>query len=396
MKVLIATVTCGAGHLAAARAIEEAWKAQHPADTVQTVDVLDLAPKLIRKIYVEGYVKLIEHVPEVYAYAFKKSDNPAKLRKTLDFRRSVSHQSVRGFAKLLAKFEPDVVLCPHYLPVEIIGHLKDKGRFSARTVCIVTDFEAHAFWLDPAADLYCVAADETKASLVSRGIDAAKVVVTGIPIASKFQQPVNILEVRKRYGLRDDIPTLLVLGGGFGMGPVGEILAELDKLEGHFQTLVVAGRNEELRKQLAVQDRSHATDVLGFSRNMHELMTVSDLLITKPGGLTSSEALALSKPLFILNPIPGQEAANSDYLLAHGAGVKVNRVEDLNFQLRKLLGTAKLADMAAAAKALGKPGAAQAVCNATLALLASPASVSEPKPEKPKSLLAKLRSKKSR
>jgi len=396
MKVLIATVTCGAGHLAAARAIEEAWKAQCPADIVQTVDVLDLAPKLIRKIYVEGYVKLIEHVPEVYAYAFKKSDNPAKLRKTLDFRRSVSHQSVRGFAKLLAEFQPDVVLCPHYLPVEIIGHLKDKGLFSARTVCIVTDFEAHAFWLDPAADLYCVAADETKASLVSRGIDAAKVVVTGIPIASKFQQPVNTLEVRKRYGLRDDIPTLLVLGGGFGMGPVGEILAELDKLEGHFQTLVVAGRNEALRKQLAVQDRSHATDVLGFSRNMHELMTVSDLLITKPGGLTSSEALALGKPLFILNPIPGQEAANSDYLLAHGAGVKVNRVEDLNFQLRKLLGTPQLAEMAAAAKALGKPGAAQAVCDATLALVAFPASVAEPKPEKPRSLLAKLRSKKSR
>ncbi len=395
MKVLIATVTCGAGHLAAARAIEEAWKAQRPADTVQTVDVLDLAPKLIRKLYVDGYVKLIEHVPEVYAYAFKKSDNPAKLRRTLEFRRAVSHQTVRGFAKLLAEFQPDVVLCPHYLPVEIIGHLKEKGRFSARTVCIVTDFEAHAFWLDPAADLYCVAADETKASLVSRGINKAKVVVTGIPIASKFQQPVNVLEVRKRYGLRDDIPTLLVLGGGFGMGPVGEILAELDKLEGHFQTLVVAGRNEELRKQLAVQDRSHATDVLGFSRNMHELMTVSDLLITKPGGLTSSEALALGKPLFILNPIPGQEAANSDYLLAHGAGVKVNRVEDLNFQLRKLLGTPKLAEMAASAKALGKPGAATSVVEATLAMLGSPASTPAPEPEKPSSLLAKLRSKKS-
>lgn len=396
MKVLIATVTCGAGHLAAARAIEEAWKSLRPADTVQTVDVLDLAPKLIRKLYVDGYVKLIEHVPEVYAYAFKKSDNPAQLRKTLDFRRSVSHQSARGFAKLLAEFEPDVVLCPHYLPVEIIGHLKDKGRFHGTTVCIVTDFEAHAFWLDPAADLYCVAADETKASLASRGIDAAKVVVTGIPIASRFQQPVNTLEVRKRYGLRDDIPTLLVLGGGFGMGPVGEILGELDKLEGHFQTLVVAGRNEELRKQLAVQDRAHATDVLGFSRNMHELMAVSDLLITKPGGLTSSEALALGKPLFILNPIPGQEAANSDYLLAHGAGVKVNRVEDLNFQLRKFLGTAKLADMAAAAKALGKPGAAGAVCEATLSLLASPASAPVGDTDKPKSFLSKLSPRKTK
>lgn len=369
MRVLIATVTAGAGHLAAARALEESWKSLRPKDTIQTVDVLDYAPKLIRKFYIEGYVKLVEAVPELYAYAFKKSDNPAKLKRTQDFRRSLSDKSARGFGKFLQEFKPDVVLCPHYLPLEIIGHLRTKERIETRAVCIVTDFEAHGFWLEPSADLVCVAAEETGASMVARGTDAAKVVVTGIPIASKFAQPVDALEVRRRYGLRDDIPTLLVLGGGFGMGPVAEILTELDKVPGHFQTLVVAGRNEALRQELAVQDRAHATDVLGFSKNMHELMTVSDLIITKPGGLTSSEALALGKPLFILNPIPGQEAANSDFLLSHRAAFKANRVEDLGFQLKKLLGSATLAQTAAAAKALGKPHAARAVCEATLALL---------------------------
>ena len=371
MRVLIATVTAGAGHLAAAKALEESWKSLRPKDTVQTVDVLDYAPKLIRKFYIEGYVKLVEHVPELYAYAFKRSDDPAKLTKTLDFRRSLSHKSARGFGKLLEEFQPDVVLCPHYLPLEIIGHLRTKQRIETRAVCIVTDFEAHSFWLEPSADLVCVAAEETKASMAARGMDAAKIVVTGIPIASKFLQPIDALEVRRRYGLRDDLPTLLVLGGGFGMGPVAEILAELDKVPGHFQTLVVAGRNEALRRELAVQDRAHATDVLGFSKNMHELMTVSDLIITKPGGLTSSEALALGKPLFILNPIPGQEAANSDFLLAHRAALKANRVEDLGFQLKKLLGSEKLKGLAQAAKSLGKPTAAEAVCEATLALLAN-------------------------
>jgi processive 1,2-diacylglycerol beta-glucosyltransferase len=371
MRVLIATVTAGAGHLAAARALEESWKSLRPKDTIQTVDVLDFAPKLIRKFYVDGYVKLVEAVPELYAYAFKKSDDPAKLARTLDFRRSLSHKSARGFAKLLAEFQPDVVLCPHYLPLEIIGHLRSKQRLDTRAVCIVTDFEAHSFWLEPSADLVCVAADETGASMAARGMDPAKIVVTGIPIGSKFSQPIDRLEVRRRYGLRDDIPTLLVLGGGFGMGPVAEILAELDKVPGHFQTLVVAGRNEALRRELAVQDRTHATDVLGFSKNMHELMTVSDLIITKPGGLTSSEALALGKPLFILNPIPGQEAANSDFLLSHGAAFKANRVQDLGFQLKKLLGSARLAQTAAAAKDLGQPDAARAVCEATLAMMAN-------------------------
>ena len=168
--------------------------------------------------------------------------------------------------------------------------------------------------------------------------------------------------VRKAYGLRDDLPTLLVLSGGFGMGPVAEILAELDKLPTPFQTLVVAGRNEELRRELAAQDRKHPTHVLGFVRNMHELMTLADLLITKPGGLTTSEALALGRPLFILNPIPGQEAANSDFLLQHGAAEKANRVEDLPYRLGQLLGSKKHTAMAKAAKELGQPAAAAAIC----------------------------------
>ena len=162
----------------------------------------------------------------------------------------------------------------------------------------------------------------------------------------------------QKYGLRDDQPVLLVLGGGFGMGPVAEILAELDKVPGQFQTLVVTGRNEELRRKLATQTRKHPTHVLGYSTNMHELMAVADLIITKPGGLTTSEALALGKPLFILNPIPGQEAANSDFLLERGAAVKVNRVEDLPFRIEKLLGSKKLAEMAKAAKSLGRPQSA--------------------------------------
>ena len=224
--------------------------------------------------------------------------------------------------------------------------------------------DLHALWMEPSVNLYCVAAEETKARLVARGVKPEEVVVTGIPVAAKFAQPVDAVAVRKAYGLRDDLPTLLVLSGGFGMGPVAEILTELDKLPTPLQTLVVAGRNEELRRDLAAQDRKHPTHVLGFVRNMHELMTIAGLLITKPGGLTTSEALALGRPLFILNPIPGQEAANSDFLLQHGAAEKANRIEDLPFRLGKLLGSKKLAAMAHAAKELGKPTAARDVCHA--------------------------------
>ena len=157
-----------------------------------------------------------------------------------------------------------------------------------------------------------------------------------------------------------------MLGGGFGVGPVAGILGELDKIEQPMQTVVVCGRNEALRRKLASQTRRHATHLLGFVTNMHEWMAVANLILTKPGGLTSSEALALGKPLLILNPIPGQETANSDFLLEHGAAVKINCLEDLPFRLADLLGGRKLARMARAAQQLGRPDAATAVCRGVL------------------------------
>src|SRR6185503_2952781 len=238
-------------------------------------------------------------------------------------------------------------------------------------VCVVTDFEAHALWMEPSVDLYCVAAEETKARLVARKVDGEGVVVTGIPIGGRFSQPIDAAIVRRRRGLRDDLPTVLVLGGGFGMGPVAEILGSLDSIEREFQIVVVAGRNADLRRELAAQDRRHPTHVLGFVTNMHEMMAVADLIVSKPGGLTTAEALALGKPLFILNPIPGQEAANSDFLLERGAAAKVNRVEDLPFRVDRLLGSPKLKEMAASARALGRPDAAPAVCEAVRAALRS-------------------------
>ncbi|HLX72082.1 MAG TPA: glycosyltransferase [Verrucomicrobiae bacterium] len=373
MRILIATITAGGGHLAAAAALEEAWRASRPEDAVERIDLLKFFSPLHRKIHADGYIQLVERAPELWGMIFAKTDNPKVARSMNKLKRAFPSNSRHRFERHVKHFKPDVVLCTHYLPVELLGHErhKDGSRKTAGgtpalpgpyVASIITDFEAHALWMDSGVDLYCVAAEETKARLVARGASAENIVATGIPIAGKFSGKVDTKAVRKAYGLRDDLRVMLVLSGGFGMGPVAEILEELDKVPKEFQTVVVTGRNEELRRELAAQDRKHPTHVLGFSSNMHELMAISDLVITKPGGLTSSESLAMGKPLFILNPIPGQEAANSDFLLERGAAGKVNRVEDLPYRIEQLLGSKKLTEMAAAAKALGRPHAARSVC----------------------------------
>jgi processive 1,2-diacylglycerol beta-glucosyltransferase len=227
---------------------------------------------------------------------------------------------------------------------------------------VVTDFEAHALWMEPCVDLYCVAAEETKARLVARGAAPDNVVVTGIPIAGKFTGRRETGAARRSLGLEPGVSTLLVLSGGFGMGPVGKILDRLDDVDQTIQEVVVCGRNRALQQKLAARNYRHPTRVLGFVTNMHELMAAADLILTKPGGLTSSEALACGKPLLIIDPIPGQETANADFLLERGAAVKINSVDDLPFRISRLLGSKKLRAMARAAQALGRPEAATVIC----------------------------------
>jgi processive 1,2-diacylglycerol beta-glucosyltransferase len=383
MRILIGTVTAGAGHLAAAAALDEAWRSFRPEDTVEKLDVSKFFSPLHRKIVSDGYVTLVEKAPELWGMMFKKTDDPKLTRRMNRIKQIFPSQSRGKFIRHVKQFKPDAVLCTHYLPLETLGQMRrhelkaQKRQVAPSAPCdrrpfvvsIVTDFEAHALWMENCVDLYCVAAEETKGRLVARGADPKCVLATGIPVSGRFSGKVDAKAVRSKMGLRDDQPVLLVLSGGFGMGPVAEILAALDHVTHPFQTVVVTGRNEELRQQLAAQDRKHPTHILGFASNMHELMAISDLIISKPGGLTSSEALALGKPLFILNPIPGQEAANSDFLLERGAALKVNRVEDLSFRLDQLLGNKKLSQLSRAAKALGRPDAAAQICRDVMARL---------------------------
>jgi processive 1,2-diacylglycerol beta-glucosyltransferase len=371
MNVLVATVTAGEGHVQAARALAEAWKILRPSDRVQTVDLLEFVSAVQRKVYTEAYLQLIKHAPELWSLLFKKTDDPRWLDKIGRIRRQFAQQTNRGFVKYLEREQPEVILSTHYLPLEILSGLtrSPDGRIPY-LACTITDFEAHTFWLEEGVALYCVAAEETKASLMARGIAADRIAVTGIPIAARFAEAVDAPAARFRYGLRPDLPLVLILGGGVGMGPLADILAAVDRTEVPMQLAVITGRNTELRRELAAVDRKHPTDILGYVTNMQEWMAVADLVLTKPGGLTSSEALALGRPLLIVNPIPGQETANSDFLLEHGAAIKVNRIQDIPSRLAALLGSNKLREMKRAARALGRPQAARQACMEVLRRLA--------------------------
>ena len=342
----IATITAGAGHVQAAAALQEAWLQARPKDTVERIDLLTFFSPLHKKIYSEGYVKLIAHAPEVWGMVFTKMDNPETPSANLArWRNAIGSNSSRKFARFVQKFAPDVVLCTHYLPVELLGGLPQKNGSAlrlSRSALSPISKRTPCGW-NPAWIFIAWRRKKPRRAWSRAAPTPAR---SRPPV---FRSPQNFPVVLTRPLCANNTacatisPSFLSSAVVSAWDPSPKFWPRwIRSSAARFQTLVVAGRNEQLRCDLAAQDRRHPTHVLGFVTNMHELMAVSDLLVTKPGGLTTSEALAMGKPLFILNPIPGQEAANSDFSrIERGAAAKVNRVEDLPFRLGQLLGSKK-------------------------------------------------------
>jgi processive 1,2-diacylglycerol beta-glucosyltransferase len=271
--------------------------------------------------------------------------------------------------RFIEKFDPHITVCTHFMPAGIISHLQEKRRLHTHHSIIVTDFDCHAMWLSRTFHRYFVALDETKAHLEALGLPAERITVSGIPIDPIFAKPVDRTSVRASYGLHPEKTTLLLSAGALGVGPTELIVERLKQLRHDTQTIVVCGRSEEVRTRVtqAADGNRGRFCILGYSDRMHELMHISDLFIGKPGGLTTSEALACGLPMAIFSPIPGQEERNADHLLEEGAGIRCNELTTLPFKIDRLLGApARLGAMRAAAKAMGHPEAARVVVQTLL------------------------------
>jgi processive 1,2-diacylglycerol beta-glucosyltransferase len=379
MRILILSASVGAGHMRAAQAVELAARQLLPDAHVQNVDVLTLTNAAFRKLYGEAYLDLVNKAPHVLGYMYDYLDRPRKKDSARDaFRRALEKLNMRDLRKLLLE-DPagpwDVAICTHFLPAEIIAGLKKRGKLDLPLLTVTTDFETHRLWVNQPCDAYTTATEEGRIYLAAigadRGISPSQIHVTGIPIHPVFAKDKPHPAALKSLGLSADIPVVLQVAGGFGVGPIEELYRALLSIESPTQFLVVCGKNAEVKKKLdalPIPPRHHAT-IFGFTDRMDELMAAADLVLTKPGGLTSSECLARGTPLAIINPIPGQETRNSDYLLENGAAIKVSSPAVLPYKVSTLLNDKpRLSRLQKSAKALGTPNAAFDVVNLALNL----------------------------
>ena len=365
-RVLLLSASAGAGHVRAAEAIEKAFKLYGAKSTeVHHFDVLNYTNKVFRHLYSKAYIDLVNKMPEVPGWFYDKLDKPWKNERR---RLALDKLNTRPFVKLLRDYQPELIVCTHFLPAEIVSWLKAKERLTSRQVIIVTDFDVHAMWLVHHYERYFVALDEARAYLEALGIPGDKITVSGIPIDPVFAVRKDKQEMRAKHGLAPDRTTILLSAGGFGVGSVDLLVNALLSMKHRAQIVAICGRNEELFKRLSKLAARTGTDAMvtlkpfGYTKEMDELMTASDVVLGKPGGLTTSEALAKGLVFVIVNPIPGQEERNSDHLLEGAAAIRCNNLPTLSYKLDRLLADPqRFKSMQTNARRMGRPNAAKEI-----------------------------------
>jgi processive 1,2-diacylglycerol beta-glucosyltransferase len=359
-RVLVLSVSAGTGHLRAGEALAKA-AANHPGTgEVLHIDALRYTNTVFRRFYGKFYIDLVKSAPVLLGWFFDKQDEPWKTEK---MRLMLDRMNTGPLVRQIKKFRPDITICTHFLPAEILSHLIKRGRVETQLSIAITDYYAHAMWLSRHFHRYFVANEESRVQLEMIGFPPDCITVSGIPIDPVFCEPKDRTALRAKQGLRTDLPLLLVSAGALGVSSVGRIVEVLGKLDVPAQVAVICGKNEKLRQSVLNQLQSEAGAaphlefrVLGYTTEMDEWMKSADLYIGKPGGLTTAEAMSCGLPMVIYQPIPGQEERNSDFLLENGAAVKCNQLATMAYKVNLLLrDPERLAGMSRRARELGRP-----------------------------------------
>jgi processive 1,2-diacylglycerol beta-glucosyltransferase len=375
-KVLILSVSAGTGHIRAAEALEKVFRQRPDVGEIRNVDALRFTNRLFRDFYSKLYISLVQRAPTILGIVYNSTDEPWK---TDRMRLMLDRFNTGPLVRFIEKFNPDITVCTHFLPAEIISYLISKGKLDARLSIVVTDLDVHAMWLCRTFHRYFVTLEESKVHLVNLGFPAENVTVSGIPIDPVFGQPGNRDDLRRAAGFDTERPLFLISGGALGVSPAAGVLDGLARLRHPAQAIVVCGKNEEMKagmeRQARVIEAAHPRltfRILGYTDEMHRWMQMSDLFIGKPGGLTTAECLACGLPMIIVAPIPGQEERNSDHLLEKGIALKCNEFTTLAYKIDGLLDRPELLQtMRDKARWYGRPDAAATIVDT---LLGEPAS----------------------
>ncbi len=362
-------ITKVSGHRQATMAVQKALKELDDSVETPIINGFGYTYPRLEKVVHGAYMSVIKTTPKVWDYLY---DNPRIVKKSKSIKKFLHKTSYAKLDKLFEKHRPDTVVCTQAFPCGMVADYKRAKGLDFKLVGVLTDYAPHSFWINDGVDYYIVPSADAKERFVAKGIPEDVIKVYGIPIKSKFAVQLDKRPIADGLGLDLSIPTILIMGGGQGLGPIKSVVKSLMKIELPLQMIVLTGVNKKLVKWL--DDKAHKKNKHGkkflyyeYANNVDELMEVSDLIITKPGGMTTSESLAKGLPMVIVNPIPGQEMRNTDFLLKKGIGIRIDKTSDISEEIELLLKSPDvLAKMRQAAFENAHPHAAQDIARLIL------------------------------
>ena len=327
VRALIFSASIGAGHDTVARALTESITEALPGSEVKTVDTFNYINSVLHKVVFGSYMETLKFTPKVWGYLYEQAEEGERL---VDLGQILSKLLSPKLVRLVKEFSPDVIISTHAFPTGMLSVFKARIPVKVPVAAVVTDYHVHTFWIHHGIDRYFIPAPDLAYHLLESDIAPEKIKGTGIPIRAQFGSAIDPEEARRELGLNSH-PSVLVMGGGLGLGGIEDIVGNLLD-NSSFEVVVVAGKNQRLLDKLD-RLKNPRLHTYGFVENIARVVAACDLVVSKPGGVTTAEVLALGKPLVIYSSLPGQEDRNTDYLLNKGAAIKVRKLEMLIFEI---------------------------------------------------------------
>jgi processive 1,2-diacylglycerol beta-glucosyltransferase len=356
------------GHHSATVAIEKAIRRLSPETEILNINAFNYTNPISEKIVNRLYNGVIKRTPKIWDYLY---DNPTIVKRIEKIKEAIHKLNSPKLKTLFDKFKPDAVVCTQAFPCGMVADFKKTYISNIPLVAVLTDYVPHSYWIYDTVDYYITPSEEVSERLMKKGIASARIKSLGIPIELDFTREISRYETQQRLGLNPHIPIILIMGGGQGLGPIKTMVKTLEKVKPDLQEIVVTGTNKKLYRSLKRKIKKYKKKilVLGYVDNIDELMSISDIIITKPGGITVSEALAKKIPMIIVKPIPGQEASNTAYLVAKQAAIKVDKAKYINAVVEDLLENPdKLKLLSESAALISKPQASLDIAKLLLTL----------------------------
>ncbi|MCM8830945.1 MAG: hypothetical protein NC918_01970, partial [Candidatus Omnitrophica bacterium] len=335
-RILIFHISSVGGHSKAAQNLKEALLFKDNSILVTNLNIFGhLYPK-IEKIVDFVYTNIIKYLPFFWGKIY---DRKAIVKNLNPFWKQINKFSFKKIANLLNDIKPDCILTTQAFPCGIISSFKEYFRIKTPLVAIVTDYYPHRFWIHLGVDKYIVASKEAKDILVQEKVLASKIEIIGIPISIKFLVSHDRYTIAKTFGFREDLKTVLVMGGSLGIGPIRKIVKVLDMVDKDFQIIIICGTNHKLFYWFKKNKKYFKKPLFyfGYIDFVNKIMDFSDIIITKGGGITISEALSKGLATIITNPIPGQEERNVNFLLSEGAVIREDNIFKIGKKVEMLL-----------------------------------------------------------